>query len=253
MPVVTADFGDRLGVITGAESLGGEFWPVPEGLSGRMFREGPALPDNAIADSISFGIFARAGHELTEGSYQQAWPSGSETVPTLRVGIDAMSCEGPGSFVVSDVALDTGGNVSRLAASYSTTCFGQQVAGEIRWRSEEPFTAATISPGSIDFGPVVPGTSSEVQRLTLRNAGSAPLPVQFVTLEGSDTFSVDDDCGGATITVGGTCVVDVLFTPVVPGPRAATLSIWDGTFRGRRSIELRGTTPQETIPPGGTG
>ncbi|MGQ0536862.1 MAG: hypothetical protein ACT4PT_12430 [Methanobacteriota archaeon] len=52
--------------------------------------------------------------------------------------------------------------------------------------------ALSVAPGAVDFGTVLPGTSSEPVRLTLANTGSVPLRLALATpgLSGPDGASI---------------------------------------------------------------
>lgn len=107
--------------------------------------------------------------------------------------------------------------------------------------------AITLSPTSLVFGswPVSSVTPSLPQLVTLTNNGSTPLsvhsvrkagvdPNDFVIVKGSDT------CRGATVAVGGTCSVKVVFAPRAVGGRSAELVLVDG-FGSTYTVVMAGT------------
>lgn len=109
-------------------------------------------------------------------------------------------------------------------------------------------TTTTVSPTSLTFGTLQPGTSSAPQRVTLTNSGTVPLQIFGITTK--SPYAQSSQCG-PTIAVGQACSVDVTFelpeygpnTPIlVTEPRevSGVLSIHDNTVNGSEFISLSG-------------
>jgi hypothetical protein len=88
---------------------------------------------------------------------------------------------------------------------------------------------ARVSPTSLAFGNVTPGTTSAAQTLTLSNTGGATLTainvvitVPFARVAGGAT-----NCG-ATLAAGTTSTISVVFSPTAPGASSGTVKITDG-------------------------
>jgi hypothetical protein len=109
---------------------------------------------------------------------------------------------------------------------------------------------ATISPTSHDFGNLNPGMISPVQTFTLTNSTADSL-TPSASLSGSNLteFQIrNDNCSGKAITPSGTCTVDVIFSPVSYGPKAATLAMVAGTSSVSASLTgTGGATGNSTI------
>ncbi len=79
----------------------------------------------------------------------------------------------------------------------------------------EPFT---VSPATVTFPATTVGTSSAPLPVTVTNAGGAALPINSITLGGSAPaqFSQTNNCG-TSLPAGGTCTVNVVYTPAGTG------------------------------------
>lgn len=78
----------------------------------------------------------------------------------------------------------------------------------------------------IAFGSAVIGTSAMAQTITITNQGSAPLTNLGVSISGANSsdFSVSTP-SGTTLAAGDSISLDIQFSPISIGSRAATLSI----------------------------
>ena len=109
-------------------------------------------------------------------------------------------------------------------------------------------TAAAISlaPSSLSFTGETVGTSSAAQTVTLTNTGSAPLNVPSITPSGD--FSQANNCG-TTVAAGGSCTINVTFTPTASGARTGTLAITDNAAGSPQAVALSGSgTPANSSP-----
>jgi hypothetical protein len=115
-------------------------------------------------------------------------------------------------------------------------------------------TAAAIvfSPGSLTFADQTVGTPSPVSVITLNNTGTAALIISGVSIAGTNTgdFSQTNTCGGS-VGAGGSCTINVTFTPAAGGIRSASVSITDSATGSPQSIPLTGTgvAPSAVLSP----
>jgi len=67
-------------------------------------------------------------------------------------------------------------------------------------------TTAILSPGSLNFAPQAPGTSSSPQTVTLTNRGTAALTLSGITVSGANAagFTQTNNCPAA-LTVNASC------------------------------------------------
>ncbi len=112
--------------------------------------------------------------------------------------------------------------------------FGDSEGGtQVALGGEGVAAAATFVPSSHDFGLQVAGAKSSVRSFAVSNEGSAPLPLDEVEIAGRDLdqFAVSgDECEGATLAPGATCMVWVRFVPDSPGAKAAKLRVSGEAF-----------------------
>lgn len=95
-----------------------------------------------------------------------------------------------------------------------------------------------LSSTSLNFGPQGVGTSSPAQLLTLFNRGPGSLTVSSIIPTGD--FSETDNCLTGAIAVGGSCTIQVTFTPSATGTRTGQLTIHDSDPSSPQMIGLSG-------------
>ena len=91
--------------------------------------------------------------------------------------------------------------------------------------------ALNVSPASLVFAARTVGTASAPQSLTISNTGGAPMAnIGFqITGQSVTSYSWSASTCGATLAVGGSCSVQVSFTPATPGQLTATLAVSSST------------------------
>jgi hypothetical protein len=100
----------------------------------------------------------------------------------------------------------------------------------------------TVSGGPLNFGNVVVSTISSAQTLTLSNTGTASMANLTVTVT-APFFRPGAATGtcGASLAVGASCTINVVFTPTAGGPATGTATITgSGTVTGS-PVALSGT------------
>ncbi|HUI42604.1 MAG TPA: choice-of-anchor D domain-containing protein, partial [Terriglobia bacterium] len=114
---------------------------------------------------------------------------------------------------------------------------------------------AGLAPASLNLSSQSVGARSTAQRLTLSNKGDATLTVANIALRGANAsdFAQTNTCG-TPITAGGSCAINVTFTPAASGTRSATLSITDnnnGISGSTQTVALEGsaTVPLAALSP----
>jgi hypothetical protein len=87
--------------------------------------------------------------------------------------------------------------------------------------------AIGVSPSSLSFTAQQVGVASSPLTLTVTNAGGAPMAnVGFqITGQAAGSFTAGATTCGATLASGGSCTVQVTFTPAAAGGSAATLTV----------------------------
>ena len=123
---------------------------------------------------------------------------------------------------------------------------------------------AGVSPTSLTFGNQSLGTTSGSQPVTLSNTGTAALTISSIAT--SANFGETNNCGG-TVAAGGSCTINVTFSPGSGGALTGALTITDnsngvagstqsvslsGTGQGFTFIESSGSSATATVTPGQT-
>lgn len=101
-----------------------------------------------------------------------------------------------------------------------------------------PPPAAQLSTGSLVFGNQVVNTTSASQPVTLSNPGGSTLSISNIST--SANYSQSNNCGGS-LGVGGSCTINVTFTPGSIGPLSGTLTITDNAPGSPQTVNLSGT------------
>jgi hypothetical protein len=86
---------------------------------------------------------------------------------------------------------------------------------------------ASVTPTNLTFQ----GTTGGMQTVTVKNTGASPLTISNIGFQvSSSAFSETDTCTGSAIAAGGSCSIDVTFTPQASGNQPGLLSItYNGT------------------------
>ena len=98
--------------------------------------------------------------------------------------------------------------------------------------------APSFSAPSMTFASQRVNTASAAQSVTLANTGSAPLTISSFSLIGD--FSQTNNCG-TSLSMGGTCLVNITFTPTASGTRSGTLTLNSNAPGTAPSVALTGS------------
>jgi hypothetical protein len=108
--------------------------------------------------------------------------------------------------------------------------------GAVMWQ-----VSAGLYPSPLNYAPQNVGTSSPPQTANLYNAGSTPLNLTSIHIGGTDPkdYSQTNNCPNS-IPVGGSCQIQVVFTPTAVGNRLAKLIVAYTGFSSPQSVVLSG-------------
>ena len=105
-------------------------------------------------------------------------------------------------------------------------------------------SGATLSTNTLAFGNQLVGTTSAVQTVTLTNSGTGMLNISGLSIAPSGPFAIasGSSCQGlATLADGGTCTINVTYTPSAVGAAPLTsLSIVDDASNSPQTVSLTG-------------
>ena len=108
--------------------------------------------------------------------------------------------------------------------------------------SAELYELVVLSPTSLSFSNQVIGTTTASQTVTLTNNQSTTLGITGVAFSGTNAsdFAETDNCVGS-IAVGGSCSINVTFTPAAVGSRTGSLNIANNISGSPLAVPLSGT------------
>jgi len=109
----------------------------------------------------------------------------------------------------------------------------------------------TPFPGRTNFAtPQAVGTSSQPSAIMLVNTGNASLNLSGISITGVDNsdFTQTNNCG-SSLSVAGSCIVNVTFAPKAGGSRTASVSIADNAPGSPQSASLSGTGADFMVGP----
>jgi FG-GAP-like repeat/Abnormal spindle-like microcephaly-assoc'd, ASPM-SPD-2-Hydin len=98
-------------------------------------------------------------------------------------------------------------------------------------------TVSFTPSGPVNFPFQLVGTRSSRQTVTLTNSGTSTLTISSMKAAGQ--FRMSSSCGGSVLP-GGSCTVNVTFSPRTQGPKSGTVSIIDSASSKPQVIELTG-------------
>jgi hypothetical protein len=98
--------------------------------------------------------------------------------------------------------------------------------------------AVALSPQSLNFGNQKLNVASNPQTITLVNAGSSELT--SVSIAASGQFSQTNNCGSVVPAGGGTCTINVTFTPTQTGSVTDQITITDDATDSPQTVTLTG-------------
>lgn len=122
------------------------------------------------------------------------------------------------------------GGSRRLATTFETTSL-------VRLEFDLHSIAQVSAPG-LAFNNVIVGQTSPSQTVTLTNTGDGPLVPGTSSVTGP--FQRTDGCVGLTVPSGGSCTIQVRFTPTTTGLASGVLTIPSNATNGTRTVSLSG-------------
>ncbi len=104
---------------------------------------------------------------------------------------------------------------------------------------------ASLSASSLSFASLTVGTKSSAQTITVTNTGNGALTMASIQATGD--FAQTNNC--ATVAAnGGTCAIQVTFTPTSSGTRTGSISLTDSAVNSPQLISLTGSGIDFSMP-----
>jgi hypothetical protein len=146
------------------------------------------------------------------------------------------------SLAVADVNGDGKPDVLVGNPCATSTCHGEQSGVAVLINTTVSGPAAAISPTSLNFANQAAGVTSPSQVVTLTSTGTATLTINSVSFTGTNAadFTQTNNCG-SSLAPGGSCQVNISFTPTGGPSRAATLQFTDNAPNSPQAVSLAGS------------
>ena len=122
----------------------------------------------------------------------------------------------------------TVGGTLTATISISDNAVGNPHTITLSGTGNAPTASVTLFPGSLVFSGESVGQTSPAQIATLNNSGTASTKITSITFTGSNKgdFSQTNNCG-ASLAIGASCQINVVFKPTAAGVRQAELDVND--------------------------
>ena len=169
---------------------------------------------------------------------------------TRGMATGGCNVETPGCWSVFGSELPTSPVVALSAAPISAAVhdlvaatYGRGIWATPLWTASEDVTTASASPSSLTFAAQAGGTSSNPQAVTVTNTGTAYLAPTFNATSGDFTMngSMAGGCQSNSVAPGGSCTINVSFSPTQAGTRSGALSIGGNLSTPNLTVSLSGT------------
>ncbi|HEV3279964.1 MAG TPA: SBBP repeat-containing protein, partial [Terriglobia bacterium] len=175
----------------------------------------------------------------------------TEFNPTASQALYSSFLGGAGADFGQGIAIDSTGdlyvtgstssiNFPAVATAYQGDLAGVAGNAFITKVSNANLPAIVLSPATLSFGNEAVSVTSSVQTLTVVNEGTAPLSISEIEAPSSD-FTDSNDCVGTVAPAGGSCTINVSFTPAATGTVTDQFTITDNALNSPHTFTVTGT------------
>jgi hypothetical protein len=216
--------------------------------SGDAYVTGYTLSSNFPLENPFDGTFGGGTCDNTpcaDAFVTEVNPQGSGLVYSSYLG-------GSGADFGQGITVDAGGNAyvtgstsspnfPAMGGAFQAAFAGTSSAGNAFATKVSPVNgpALSISPQTINFGNEGEGYPSGATVVTLANEGSQPLDISSIAA--SAQFSQTNNCPPSLTAGGGSCAVNVTFTPTAIAAANGTLTVDDNAPGSPQTVSLTGT------------
>ena len=192
--------------------------------------------------------------QSTFGGYSDAFIvnlTADGSAATFATYLGGSSDENPywgSDFHIPQIGLDGSGNMYLAGDTYSTDFPFTTPGSYYSFVAKiSPAAGATVIPDkrSIAFSYETMTVPSAPVTVNLRNLGSVAANISGI-VSSNGAFSQTNNCGGS-IPAGGSCALQVTFTPTTPGVIAGTLTISHDGTNSPASVSLSGTGQDQAL------
>ncbi|HEV2424941.1 MAG TPA: SBBP repeat-containing protein [Terriglobia bacterium] len=184
------------------------------------------------------------GSPCSDAFVTQLNPTGTQALLSSFLG-------GSGADFGQGIAVDSSGNLyvtgstsssnfPAVAGDYQTDLAGVAGNAFVTEIGSGNSPAIVLSPAKVDFGNEAVSVASTVQTVTVFNLGTAPLTISAVEAPSSD-FTDSNNCVGTVAPAGGSCTINVTFTPQSTGAVTDQFTITDNAANSPHTLTVTGT------------
>ncbi len=171
-------------------------------------------------------------------------PTGSQALMSSFLG-------GSGADFGEGIAIDSTGDLYVTGSTSSTNfpVIAGDYQGDLGGVAGNAFVteinsandpAIVLSPATVNFGSEAVSVASSVQTVTVYNLGTAPLSISEIEEPSSD-FTDSNNCIGTVAPSGGSCTINVTFTPGATGAVTDEFTISDNAANSPHTLTVTGT------------
>ncbi|MEP7069258.1 MAG: choice-of-anchor D domain-containing protein, partial [Usitatibacter sp.] len=213
----------------------------------------PSAPSNAVtpvappgAPSAPIIGTATAGNAQATVSFSPPASNGGSPITgyTVTSSPGGISASGVGS-PITVTGLLNGTTYTFTVVAANSVGSGPASAPSNAVTPTAPVPSITLTPGSLTFATRPVSTTSPTQTVTVANLGPGSLVITSITVSGDFAFS--STCG-ASVPVGGSCTIDVSFTPLASGIRNGLVTISSNANGSPHTVALSGAGQVTSAP-----
>ena len=157
----------------------------------------------------------------------------SKPVTAIQIYVDGVGgYHVPSSMINTNVAMAAGNRRLTVQATDALGTFKKTIYVNV----VKLVSSVTVKPSSLQFGSIKVGSSSAAQTITL--SSTAALTIASITASGD--FTQSNNCG-SSLSAGGSCTINVRFSPTVTGARSGSVTITDSDQTSPQTVALSGT------------
>jgi hypothetical protein len=157
----------------------------------------------------------------------------SKPVTEIQIYVDGVGgYHVPSNMINTSVAMAPGNRRLTVQATDALGTFKQTVYVNVA----NALPGVTVKPSSLQFGSIKVGSNSAAQTITL--SSTSTLTIASITASGD--FTQSNNCGSG-LSAGGSCTINVVFSPTVAGARSGSVTINDSDSSSPQTVALSGT------------
>ena len=228
------DGGGNSGVISSSPYCGA--WPTP------VYPPYPVTGVNAAPSALNFGSLA-TGSTSTAQTVTVSNPTGAAApVTSIATTGDFAQSNTCGTSIAANSSCTVSVTFTPTASGSRTGTLTVNAGGttstvSLSGTGIAPGPVLAAAPANLSFASTLVGNTTATQAVTVSNSGTSAATVSGVAATGD--FTQTNNC--TTIAVGGSCTVNVAFTPTTSGSRTGTLTVTSTANNSPTTVALSGS------------